>query len=135
MDYPSELHDRDEDYPLAPETMTIEYVITSKNKHELRAKYFSAAFPFSRKLVCSFKAKGKYVVKSSNLRFNFYRGLKIVKIHRGFRCTANAYFEPYITNNINKRKLCNNDEIVRICYKLINNSVYKKTIENVAKQN
>ena len=56
MDYPPELHERDDDYPLAPETMTIEADITGEKQHALRAKYFrgrpahsaessSAAFP------------------------------------------------------------------------------------------
>ena len=88
------MHDRDNDYPLAPETMTIEAVMTSEKQHELPAKYFGAASPFSRKLVCSFMAKKKYVVQSSNLRFDLDRGQKLVKIHRGLNCTASAYFEP-----------------------------------------
>ena len=63
LDYPAEMHDRDDDYPLAPETMTIEAVMTSEQQHELRAKYFGAASPFSRKQVCSLIAKRKYVVQ------------------------------------------------------------------------
>ena len=108
--------------------------MTSEMQHELRAKYFGAASPFSRKLVCSFLSKRKYVMQGSNLRFDLDRGLKLVKIHRGFSCTASAYFEPYITNNTNKRKLCKNDEVLRKFYKLMNNSVYGKTIENVIKR-
>ena len=134
LDYPAEQHDRENDYPLAQETMTIEAVITSKKQHELRTKYFGATSPFSRKLVCSFIAKRKYVVQGSNLRFDFDRGLKLVKIYRGFSCTASDYFDPYITNNTNKRKLCKNDKVLQNFYKLINNSAYRKTIENVAKR-
>ena len=70
-------------------------------------------------------------MQGSTLRFDLDRGLKLVKIHRGFSCTASAYFEPYITNNTNKLKQCKNDEVLRNFYKMINNSVYEKTIENV----
>ena len=123
MDYPPELIDSDDDYPLAPETMPIEAVMTSDKQHELRAKYFGAASPFSRKLVSSFIAKRKYVVQGSNLRFDLDRGLKLVQIHRGFSCTASAYIEPYIANNTNERKLCKNDEVFQNFYKLMTNSV------------
>ena len=52
MEYPPELHERDGDYPLAPEVMTIEPEITGEKQHNLRAQYFGAASPNSRKLIC-----------------------------------------------------------------------------------
>ena len=69
MDYPPELHERDDDYPLAPETMAIETAITGEKQHALRAKYFGAACPSSRKLVCSFLPKRKYVVHDLSFAF------------------------------------------------------------------
>ena len=53
MEYPRELHDRDDDYPMAPEIMAITPEITGPKQHELRAKYFATACPHSRKLICS----------------------------------------------------------------------------------
>ena len=41
LDYPPELHNRDDDYPLAPEVMTIEPEITGEKQHNLRAQYIS----------------------------------------------------------------------------------------------
>ena len=57
LEYPPELHERDDDYPLAPEVMTIEPEITGEKKHNLRAQYFGAACPHSQKLICSFLPK------------------------------------------------------------------------------
>ena len=37
LEYPPELHEHDDDYPLAPEVMTIELEITSEKQHNLRA--------------------------------------------------------------------------------------------------
>ena len=51
------MHERDNDYSLAPKKMIIEAVMTSEKQHELRAKYIAAASSFSRKLVCSLIAK------------------------------------------------------------------------------
>ena len=54
LEYRPELHERDDDYPLAPKIMTIEPEITGKTQHNLRTQYFGAAWPYSRKLICSF---------------------------------------------------------------------------------
>ena len=62
LEYPPELHDGDDDYPLAPEVITIEPEITGVKQHNLRAHYFGASCPFSRKLICSFLPKKHYVM-------------------------------------------------------------------------
>ena len=57
LEYPTQLQKRDDDYPLAPKVMTIEPEITGIKQHNLRAQYFGAACPYSRKLICSFLPK------------------------------------------------------------------------------
>ena len=57
LNYPPVLHVRDDDYPLAPEIMTIEFEITGEKQHNLCAQYFTAACSNSRKLICSFFRK------------------------------------------------------------------------------
>ena len=78
LDYPPELHDRDNDYPLAPETMNIDALITGEKQHQLSAKYFGAACPFSRKYVCLFLPKQNYVVHGHLLLFYLDSGMKLV---------------------------------------------------------
>ena len=55
--YQPELHERDNDDPLASDVMTIEPEITGEKQDNLRAQYFGAACPYSRKLICSFLPK------------------------------------------------------------------------------
>ena len=62
LEYPLELHKRDDNYPLAPEVMTIESYITGRKQHNLRPEYFGAACQYSRKLICSFLPKKHYLV-------------------------------------------------------------------------
>ena len=69
LKYPPELHERDDDYPLAPEVMTIEPEITGEKQHNVRTQYFGAACPYSHKLICSFLPKNHYVVLGQLLRF------------------------------------------------------------------
>ena len=47
LEYPPELHEQDDDYPLALEVMTIKPEITGEKQHNLRAQYFKAACRFS----------------------------------------------------------------------------------------
>jgi len=134
LDYPPELHDRDDDFPLAPEKMYIEQNITGEKQHELRAKYFGASCPGSRKLICSFLPKRHYVVLGHLLKFYLERGLRLVKVHRGSKFTASPYFAPYIEHNSQKRKENKDDPTKKDFYKLMNNAPYGKTIENVARR-
>ena len=134
MEYPPELHERDDDYPLAPEMMSIEPEITGKKQHNLRAQYLSAACPYSRKLTCSFLPKKQYVVLGQLLRFYLDRGMRLVKLHRPILFKSSPYVASYIANNTAKRQQCKHDDVKKAFYKLMNNAPYGKTIENVARQ-
>ena len=114
--------------------MNIDAEITGEKQHQLRSKYFGAACPFSRKLVCSFLPKRKYVGHGHLLRSYLDRGMKLVQVHRAIRFATNPYFEPYINNNTQKQRQCKTDEVKRNFYKLMNNAPYGKTIENLAKR-
>ena len=54
LEHPPKLHERNDDYPLAPEVITIEPEVTVEKYHNLCAQYFGTACPYSRKLICSF---------------------------------------------------------------------------------
>ena len=56
LEYSPELHESDDNYPLAPEVMIIEFEITGE-KQQICAQYFGAACPYSRNLICSFLVK------------------------------------------------------------------------------
>ena len=73
VEYQLELHERDDDYPLAPEVVTIEYEITGDKQHNQRAQYIGAACLYNRKLICLFLPKKHYVVLGQLLRSNLTR--------------------------------------------------------------
>jgi hypothetical protein len=134
LEYPAELHDRDDDYIIAPETMMIDASMISEKQHALRAKYFASACPYSKKLVCSFLQKRKYTVLGQLLQFYLDRGMLLTKVHRAIRFSASPYYKPYIAQNSEQRKLFQNDPTLKDFYKLLNNAIYGKTIENVARR-
>ena len=133
LEYPPELYERDDDYPLAPEVMKIEPEITGEKQHNLRAQYFGAACPFRRKLICFFLLKKHYVVLGQLLQLYLGRKMRLVKVHRAIRFNLSPYVAGYIANNTEKRKQLKHDNVKKAFYKLMNNAPYWKTIENVAR--
>ena len=119
---------------MAPELITIEAEITGEKQHELQAQYFGAAYPFTRKLVCSFLPKKHYVVLGELLAFYLDRGMSLVNMHRAIRFSSSTNVAGYIANNTAKRQQYKHDDVKQSFYKLMNNAPYVKTIENVARR-
>ena len=124
LEYPPELHERDIDYPLGPLLMTIEPEITGEKQHNLRAQYFGAACPNSRKLICSFLPKKHNVVLGQLLRFYLDRGMRLVKVHRAIRYKSSPYVASDIAINTAKRQQFKHDNVKKAFYKLMNNAPY-----------
>ena len=110
LEYPENLHDRHNDYPLCPEK------VKCKNGVE--------------KLIPNLRNKTKYVLHYKNLIQCLDMGLKVTRIHRGIKFVESEWMKPYIDKNTKLRaKAKNNFE--KDFYKLMNNSVFGKTMENI----
>ena len=88
------------------------------------------------KLVSSFFPKKNYVVHFKSLKQYIEMGMVLKKVHRGIKFYQSRWMEPYIRKNTNLRieafKAKNKFE--EEFFKLMNNSVYGKTIENIRKR-
>ena len=83
-----------------------------------------------KKLVCNLYDKKKYVVHINSLKQALNHGLKLKKIHRIIEFIQKAWLKPYIDMNTELRKLVTND-FEKDLFKLMNNSVFGKTMENI----
>ena len=85
-----------------------------------------------KKLVCNLFNKKKYVTHISSLKQTLNHGLKLKKIHRIIEFNQEAWLKPYIDMNTELRKLAKSD-FEKDLFKLMNNSVFRKTMENIRK--
>ena len=76
--------------------------------------------------------KKNYVVHIRSLKQALNHGLILKKSHRVIQFNEEAWLKPYIDMNNELRKQAKND-FEKDFFKLMNNSVFGKTMENVGK--
>ena len=109
LEYPKSLHDLHNDYPLAPEQIVVNKI---------------------SKLIPNLGDKKKYILHYENLKQCLRLGLKLTHIHRGIKFKESPWLEKYISLNTKLRTEAKN-EFEKDFFKLMNNSVFGKTMENI----
>ena len=111
IEYPKQLWSFHKDLPFLPERKKLEKV---------------------EKLVCSIEDKEKYVIHIRALKQALNHELILKRVHRVIQFNQEAWLKPYIDMNTKFRKEAKN-EFEKDSFKLMNNSVFRKTLENVRK--
>ena len=109
LEYSKSLHDLHNDYPLAPEQIVVNKV---------------------SKLIPNLGDKKKYILHYENLKQYLGLGLKLTHIHRGIKFKESPWLEKYISLNTKLRTEAKN-EFEKDFFKLMNNAVFGKTMENI----
>ena len=111
VSYHAELHNQHNDLPFMYERIEINRV---------------------EKLVANLKDNKSYVIHIRALAHALKHGFILDRIHRVIKLNQSAWMKPYIDFNTQLRTKAKND-FVKDFFKLMNNSVFGKTIENIRK--
>ena len=114
LEYPHRLHDLHNEYPLAPENLTPKDCKVEK-------------------LIPNLHDKRNYVVHYETLQLYENLGLKVTRVHSGIKFRESTWLKKYIDLNTKLRTEANS-EFEKDFFKLMNNSVFGKTMENMDKR-
>ena len=112
LEYPRELHDLHNDFPLAPEVL------------ELGG---------CKKLTQNLRDKKEMVLHGRNLKQVLSLGMKLKSIKRGISFSEKPFMKCYIDKNTELRAK-GKTKFEKEFFKLMNNSVFGKTMENLRKR-
>ena len=129
LEYPRELHNLHNDYPVAPEKATVAKNMLSEYCEKIAEKY-KISIGQVNKLTPTLKDKKEYALHYRNLRQYLDLGLKIKKVHRVLEFNQSPWLKQYIDFNTEKRKHAKNS-FEKDFFMLMNNSVFGKTMENL----
>ena len=111
IEYPKQLWSLHKDLPFLPERKKLGKV---------------------EKLVCTIEDKEKYAIHIRTLKQALNHGLVLKDVHRVIKFNQEAWLKPYIDMNTKLRTEAKN-EFKKDFFKLMNNSLFAKTMENVRK--
>ena len=132
LEYSKELHNLHNDYPLGPEKVKVTKDMLSEYSKRIAEK-FNISTGLVHKLIPTLSNKEKYVLHYRNLQLYTDLGLKVTKVHRVLEFNQSPWLKQYIDYNTNKRKNAKNP-FEKDYFKLMNNSVFGKTMENIRKR-
>ena len=121
LNYPKDLHDLHNDFPLAAEKFKIteEYLSDYQKKfHHLETK--------TEKLMETLFDKFNYVCQYSVLKFYVKQGLQVTKVHKTLQFQQSNFLKPYTEPEISEFK--------KNFFKLLINSCFGKTSENLRRR-
>ena len=132
LEYNERLHDAHNSYPLGPEKVCVNKDMLSGYCKRIADK-FNISTGLVHKLIPTLSNKEKYVLHYRNLQLYTDLGLKVTKVHRVLEFNQSPWLKQYIDFNTKKRTNAKN-AFEKDFFKLMNNSVFGKTMENIRKR-
>lgn len=134
LEYPLEVHDAHNDYPLAPEKKVVDPKNYSLYQSQLSTILGEAGLKniVSEKLLPNLNDKERYVLYSDNLKFYIEKGLILKKVHRVLKFSQKPWLSSYINLCTTKRQQ-STTSFQKDFWKLMVNALYGKSIEDKRK--
>ena len=132
LEYPQELHNSHNDYPVAPEKVKVSQKMLSGYCKKIAEKY-KISIGQVKKLIPTLKSKEKYVLHYRNLQLYLNLGFNLTNVHKVLEFDQSPWLKQYIDFNTEKRKHAKNP-FEKDFFKLVNNSVFGKTMETCERE-
>ena len=132
LKYPDELHYLHNDYPLAPEKLAISYYTLSNHCKKIADNY-GIKVDDVKKLVPNLDNKPNYVVYYKNLQLHLSLGMKLSKIQKILKFQQSDWLKNTLILTLKKEKMLLLI-LKKTFFKLMINSVYDNTTENLRKR-
>ena len=140
IENPKHLHKAHEDLPFLPERRKplhkpykLEVSDVVKKAHNKPFKQFNITHEPKNKLIATMQDKVKYAVNISTLKQPLDHGLILTEVHRVIQYNQSNWLKPYVDKNT-KLRANEKNEFEKNFFKLMNNAVFGKMIENVRKR-
>lgn len=101
--------------------------------HDQYQEYPPVPHNFNGRLCTTFLPKENYLVHNEVLKFYMEHGVKLNQVNHVYVFVQEACLKEYVSGNIEARKAAIGNPSYQELYKLLNNSLYGKTCENVFK--
>ena len=125
LKYPDNIKEKTKNFPFAPENKIIDKDKYNDYMNKMKPENYGK----SKKLICDWSDKKKYLIHYRMLEFYVRHGMIVEKVHNVISFKQSRWLEKYISFNTQKRNKAKND-FEKYFYKLLNNAFYGKTMEN-----
>ena len=126
LKYPVEIKEKTRYFPFCPENKKI--ILDKYNEYMNGIK--PENYTKSKKLICDWTDKKKYLIHYRMLKFYVRHGMIVEKIHKIKSFKQSKWLEGYISFNTQKRNKAKN-EFEKDFFKLLNNAAFGNFLENV----
>ena len=132
LEYPEKLHALHNNYPLAPEKLAVSYEVLSDYCRKIANKYGMKVGDV-KELISNLSNTTNYILHYRDLQLYLSLGMKLTKIYRVLKFKQSDWMKNHLDFNTEKRKIVPNS-FEKDFFKLMINSVYGKTMENLQKR-
>ena len=129
LKYPDNIKQKTNYFPFCPENKKINPDKYNDYMKKIKPKNYTK----SKKFICDFSDKKKYLIHYRMLKFYVRHGMIVVKVHEIISFKQSKWLECYISFNTQKRNKSKND-FEKDFFKFLNNAAFGKFLENVRKR-
>ena len=126
LKYPDNIKEKTKNFPFCPENKKIDPDKYNDYMKKIKPKNYTK----SKKLICDWTDKKKYLIHYRMLKFYVRHGMVVEKIHEIISFKQSKWLESYISFITQKRNKAKNDFEKDFC-KLLVNAAFGKFLENV----